>query len=42
MKLTGRKTEGIYRRHAIVSEVDLAEGVRRLASLHASFHTVPA
>jgi integrase len=33
MKLTGHKTEAIYRRYAIVSESDLAEGVRKLAAL---------
>jgi integrase len=31
MKLTGHKTEAVYRRYAIVSEADLAEGVQRLA-----------
>jgi integrase len=31
MKLTGHKTEAVYRRYAIVCEADLAEGVRRLA-----------
>lgn len=33
MKLTGHKTESIYRRYAIVSEADLAEGVKKLRSL---------
>ena len=35
MKLTGHKTESIYRRYAIVSETDLAEAVARVAKLHA-------
>ncbi len=34
MKLTGHKTENVYRRYAIVSEADLAEAVNRLAALH--------
>jgi len=34
MKLTGHKTESIYRRYAIVSETDLSDGVKKLASLH--------
>ena len=34
MKLTGHKTESIYRRYAIVSESDLSEGVSKLAALH--------
>jgi len=34
MKLTGHKTESIYRRYAIVSEADLSEGVAKLAVLH--------
>jgi integrase len=32
MKLTGHKTEAVYRRYAIVSEADLAEAVKRLSS----------
>lgn len=34
MKLTGHKTESVYRRYAIVSEADLSEGVGKLAALH--------
>ncbi len=34
MKLTGHKTESVYRRYAIVSEADLSEGVAKLARLH--------
>ncbi len=33
-KLTGHKTEAVYRRYAIVSEADLSEGVAKLARLH--------
>lgn len=36
MKLTGHKTESVYRRYAIVSESDLAEGLKKLAVLHAA------
>ena len=40
MKLTGHRTESVFRRYAIVSEADLAVGVGRLAGLHADFpHT---
>lgn len=35
MKLTGHKTESIYRRYAIVAEQDLREGVAKLAEQHA-------
>jgi integrase len=33
MKLTGHKTEAVYRRYAIVNEADLREGVAKLARL---------
>ena len=36
MKLTGHKTESVYRRYAIVAEADLTEGVKKLAALHAA------
>ena len=32
MKLTGHKTEGVYRRYAIVSDADLQEAARKLAA----------
>ena len=35
MKLTGHKTEAVYRRYAIVDSAALAEGVEKLARLHA-------
>lgn len=34
MKLTGHKTESVYRRYAIVSEADLSVGGAKLAALH--------
>jgi integrase len=34
MQLTGHKTEAVYRRYAITSTADLAEGVAKLATLH--------
>ena len=34
MKLTGHKTEAVYRRYAITSAADLSEGVAKLAGLH--------
>jgi integrase len=36
MKLTGHLTESVYRRYAITNEADLAEGVAKLAHLHAA------
>jgi len=33
MKLTGHKTEAVYRRYAIVCEADLADGLKKLAAL---------
>ncbi|MDX1674962.1 MAG: hypothetical protein R3314_09220 [Longimicrobiales bacterium] len=34
MKLTGHKTESVYRRYAIADESALKEGVEKLAALH--------
>ena len=34
MKLTGHKTEAVYRRYAIVAKSDLEDGVAKLARLH--------
>jgi cobalamin biosynthesis Mg chelatase CobN len=34
MKLTGHKTEAVYRRYAIADSTALAEGVEKLARLH--------
>jgi len=34
MRLTGHRTESIYRRYAIVSHSDLSSGVEKLAKLH--------
>ena len=31
IKLTGHKTESVYRRYEIVSEADLTEGVQKIA-----------
>ena len=36
MKITGHKTESVYRRYAIVSEADIAEGLAKVAQLHAT------
>jgi hypothetical protein len=35
MKLTGHKTEAVYRRYAIVAEADLTEGAKKRATLRA-------
>jgi hypothetical protein len=40
MKMTGHKTESIYRRHAIVDEVMLREGGEKLAAHHSGVKTV--
>jgi integrase len=42
MKLTGHKTESVYRRYAIVSEGDLSDGVAKLAKLHARSGSIRA
>jgi integrase len=34
MKLTGHKTDAVYRRYAIVSDYDMREGAAKLAILH--------
>jgi hypothetical protein len=36
MKLTGHKTEAVYRRYAIADAAALAEGVEKLARLHSA------
>ena len=33
MKLSGHKTESLYKRYAIVSRADLAEGMRKVAAM---------
>jgi hypothetical protein len=42
MKLTGHKTEAVYRRYAITSAVDLSEGVAKLAVLHGAAQGSPS
>jgi hypothetical protein len=42
MKLTGHRTEAVYRRYAIVSEPDLSEGLMKLAALHEAEKVTPS
>jgi hypothetical protein len=42
MKLTGHKTEAVYRRYAITSAVDLSEGVAKLAVRHGAAQGSPS
>jgi hypothetical protein len=41
MKLTGHKTESIYRSYAIVNEADLSDGLKKLAVLHEAKQRAP-
>jgi hypothetical protein len=41
MKLTGHKTESVYRRYAIADSRSLAEGVAKLDRLHANSDNLP-
>lgn len=41
MKLTGHKTEAVYRRYAIVCEADLTEGLKKLAALEENRQATP-
>lgn len=41
MKLTGHKTEAVYRRYAIADHVALSEGVEKLARLHSTAKVIP-
>lgn len=42
MKISGHKTESIYRRYAIVSESDIQDATRRLLSRAQNGHTTPS
>jgi hypothetical protein len=39
MKITGHKTESVYRRYAIVSDADLREATEKLDHGHISGHS---
>lgn len=39
MKITGHKTESVYRRYAIVSDADLREATEKLDHEHISGHS---
>jgi hypothetical protein len=41
IKITGHKTQSVYRRYAIVNDADLQEGVRRLTGITAGPDVVP-
>jgi integrase len=34
MRISGHKTESIYKRYAVTNEKDLAEGIKRIERLH--------
>ena len=36
MKMTGHKTESVYRRHVIIDEAILRESVKKLAAFHSN------
>jgi hypothetical protein len=42
MKLTGHRTEAVYRRYAIVASADLAAGMAKVAALSMSSDPAPA
>jgi hypothetical protein len=42
MKLTGHRTEAVYRRYAIVASADLAAGMAKVAAFGTSSEPAPA
>ena len=42
MKITGHKTESVYRRYAIVDAAAIDEGLAKLATLHRADAQAPA